>query len=269
MPQCLLLLQRFLQHNASRQQDGPIIKTMQNHMNSFEVKLIEKLFDSLTDVVFCVKDLGGVYQSVNQAFVDRVNGNEKSDLIGHTAPDIFPQLLAAAFEEQDQTVFQTGREIQNQLERITNSDGSMGWYLASKFPVIENDTIVGLVGLSQDLNWPSDSHLELANLKNIVDYIQQNLDKPLRTEQLAKQNSLSTLQLDRRMKRVFRLSTKKFIMKCRLEEASRQLELTETSVSDIALSCGFTDQSALTKQFRAATSDTPASWRKKRKGNGQ
>ncbi|MFK7768946.1 MAG: helix-turn-helix domain-containing protein [Mariniblastus sp.] len=234
-------------------------------MNSFEVKLIEKVFDSLTDVVFCVKDLGGVYVSVNQAFVDRVNGNDKSDLIGSTASDTFPQPLAAAFEEQDKIVFETGREIQNQLERITNSDGSMGWYLASKFPIVENDAVVGLVGLSQDLNWPSDSHLELANLKTIVEHIQQNLDQPLRTEQLASRISLSTLQLDRRMKRVFRLSTKKFIMKCRLEKASRQLELSDMSVSDIALACGFTDQSALTKQFRAATSDTPASWRKKKR----
>lgn len=233
-------------------------------MNSFEVKLIEKLFDSLTDVVFCVKDLNGVYQSVNQAFVDRVNKNDKSELIGNTAADFFPDALASAFEKQDQEVFESGREIQNQLERITNSNGSMGWYLASKFPVIESEAIVGLVGLSQDLNWPSESNLELANLKTIVEYIQANLDQPLRTEQLANRISLSALQLDRRMKRVFRLSTKKFIMKCRLEEASRQLESTTSPVSDIALACGFADQSALTKQFRAATSDTPAAWRKKR-----
>lgn len=232
-------------------------------MNPLELSFIERIFDCLGDVVFCVKDRTGIYQSVNDAFVERANGRDKSDLIGKTASDLFPAPLAAVYEHQDRSVFQHARPIQDQLERITNSDGSMGWFLASKFPIVdEHQYVIGLVGISQDLNWRSED-LELANLKTVIDFIKKNLDQPLRTEQLAQRISLSTVQLDRRMKRVFRLSTKKFIMKCRLEEASRQLASTNVSVSDIALACGFTDQSALTRQFRVATSDTPASFRKK------
>ena len=237
-------------------------------MERFELNLIEQIFDGMGDIVFCVKDTNGVYTSVNQAFVERVNSDDKTDLIGKTASQVFEPSLASAFNEQDKTVFENGRPIQDQLERITNADGTMGWYLASKFPVFGDDKqIVGLIGISQDLNWPTDSDLELANLKTIVEYIKDNLDQPLRTEQVAKRVELSAVQLDRRMKRVFRLSTKKFIMKCRLEKASRQLASTEISVSEIALACGFTDQSALTRQFREATSDTPASFRKKAQAN--
>lgn len=233
-------------------------------MHPFELSFLEQVFDALGDIVFCVKDRSGIYQAVNRAFVDRVNGNDKSELIGKSASQVFTESLASAYELQDQMVFEIGRPIRDQLERITNSDGSIGWYLASKFPIFDADQkIVGLVGISQDLDWPSDSNLEMTNLKSIVEYIKDNLDQPLRTEQLAKKFSLSAVQLDRRMKRVFRLSTKKFIMKCRLEKASRQLASTSISVSDIALACGFTDQSALTRQFRNATSDTPANFRKK------
>jgi PAS domain S-box-containing protein len=236
-------------------------------LNHFELSFIEQIFDSFSDIVFCVKDRSGIYQSVNQAFVDRVNGNDKSELIGKSASQVFTESLASGYESQDRTVFESGRPLMDQLERITNSDGSIGWYLASKFPVLEADQkIVGLVGISQDLNWPSESNLELADLKSVVEHIKDNLDQPLRTEQLANQFSLSAVQLDRRMKRVFRLSTKKFIMKCRLEKASRQLASTRISVSDIALACGFTDQSALTRQFRNATSDTPANFRRKMQG---
>ena len=235
-------------------------------MYQFELSFIEQIFDGLGDIVFCVKDRDGIYQSVNLAFVDRVNGNDKSELIGKSAAQVFTKALASGYLLQDQTVFESCRPIQDQLERITNSDGSIGWYLASKFPIFDaNQQLAGLVGISQDLDWPSDSNLEIANLKSIVEYIKDNLDQPLRTEQLANQFSLSAVQLDRRMKRVFRLSTKKFIMKCRLEKASRQLASTSISVSDIALACGFTDQSALTRQFRNATSDTPAHFRKKMK----
>lgn len=236
----------------------------EGQLKTVEIPFMEQLFDCLPDVVFCVKNCEGVYQAVNLAFVDRVNGTDKSDLIGKTATQLFPELLAITYEQQDQSVLQEGRPIQDQLERITNSDGSMGWYLASKFPVLDqNDEIVGLAGISQDLNWPSDGDLELANLKTVVEYIKNNLDQPLRTEMLATRISLSTVRLDRRMKRVFRLSTKKFIMKCRLEEASRQLASSNISVSEVALACGFTDQSAFTRQFRSATMDTPASFRKK------
>jgi PAS domain S-box-containing protein len=238
--------------------------TNEDKLIQFQLNLIEQIFDGLGDIVFCVKDKAGVYESVNLAFVERVNGNDKSELIGKTASQVFSSSLAMGFEAQDKTVFESGRPIKDQLERITNSDGTIGWYLASKFPFADGENeVAGLIGISQDLNWPSESNLELANLKSIVEYINDNLDQSLRTEQLAKRISLSAEQLDRRMKRVFRLSTKKFIMKCRLEKASRQLMSTNISVSDIALACGFTDQSALTRQFRTATSDTPANFRKK------
>lgn len=233
-------------------------------MHDFELPFVESLFDCLGDVVFCVKDRQGVYQSVNDAFVDRLDGFQKLEVVGKTAHDLFPGSLAIVFEEQDQSVFEHARPIRDQLERITNADGTMGWFLASKFPVFNaQQEVVGLVGISQNLNWGGSAESELAELKSVVEFIKQNLDQPLRTEPLANQFSLSGEQLDRRMKRVFRLSTKKFVIKCRLEEASRQLALTRTSVSDIALACGFSDQSAMTRQFRAATSDTPASYRKK------
>ena len=182
-------------------------------LSDFSLGFVEHVFDGLGDIVYCVKDQAGVYRSVNLAFVARVNGTDKSDLLGKTASQVFSKTLAEGYEQQDRVVFQTGRPIQDQLERITNSDGSIGWYLASKFPIHDRDEmVVGLVGISQDLNWPNDGNPELAELKAVVEYIKDNLDQSLKTEHLARQISLSTVQLDRRMKRVFRLSTKKFIM---------------------------------------------------------
>lgn len=233
-------------------------------IEQFPESFVESLFDSMAGIVYCVKDREGRYQAVNQAFVDRLDVEDKADVVGKTAQDCFPADLAAVYDAQDEMVFTEGRPIQDQLERITHRDGSMGWFLASKFPIKDaDDQIVAVVGISQDLHTPSDSDLELSNLKTIVDYIKRNLDQPLRVEQLAERVSLSQLQLDRRMKRVFRLSTKKFIMKCRLEEAARRLASTDELLSDIALACGFSDQSAFSRQFRAATNVTPLSYRKK------
>ena len=74
--------------------------------------------------------------------------------------------------------------------------------------------------------------------------------------------AMSGDQLDRRMKRVFRLSTKKYIMKSRLEKATRLLVHSDQSLVEIASQCGFADQSAFTRHFRAVVQVTPAIYRK-------
>ncbi len=235
-------------------------------VDNFAENFIESLFDSMPGVVYCVKDRDGRYQTVNQAFVERLDVDTKSDVVGKKADDFFPHDLASVYASQDAYVFSKGLPIQDQLERITHRDGSMGWFLASKFPIMDNhENVVAVVGISQDLHTPSDSDLELSDLKVVVDYIKDHLDQPLRVEQLADRFGLSQVLMDRRMKRVFRLSTKKFIMKCRLEETVRRLISTDESLSEIAIACGFSDQSAFSRQFRATTNQTPLSYRKKHK----
>lgn len=242
---------------------------MTNRSVPFSVDLLswdflEQLFDAAADIVYCVKDREGRYQSVNQAFVERVEASDRSELIGKTAEDFFPPALARSYREQDELVWNSGKPIVDQLEQITNPDGRLGWYLASKFPLVDADAgrTVALVGISQDLHSPSDRDIEMANVKMVVDRIHDQLDQSLSVERLAEMTNLSVEQLDRRMKRVFRLSTKKYIMKTRLERAMELLTGSNESLAAIAARCGFTDQSAMTRQFRSATNMTPAAYRR-------
>ncbi|MBL8855063.1 MAG: AraC family transcriptional regulator [Planctomycetaceae bacterium] len=225
-------------------------------------KLLETLFDTLWDVVFCIKDRHGRYIAVNQALSLRVHAANKQAMIGKQARDFFAADLAQAYDLQDQAVFETGQAVIDQLEQITNPDGTMGWYLTNKFPFLdEQSAIVGVIGVSQDLHTPSDSELSIANLGQVVANIKTNLNQPLRGDELAKLIDLSAEQLDRRMKKVFRLSTKKYIMKCRLEKSAELLRTTDRSLAQIAIDCGFSDQSALTRQFKETFLWTPAAYR--------
>ncbi len=233
-----------------------------NHLDASSLGFMETVFEHLADVVFCVKDKEGVYLAVNTAFVVRAGAPSKAEMIGRKASDFFTGELADVYDAQDRDVFVRGLTVVNQLEQITNADGGVGWYLASKFPLHDsNGTVVGLVGISQDLHTPNDSELELSNLTQGVEFIRQNLEQPLRVEQVADLLKLSVEQLDRRMKKVFRLSTKKYIMKARLELAAELLSSSQCSLADIASRCGFTDQSAFTRQFKATFLTTPAAFR--------
>ena len=237
--------------------------------HEFQEGLVDQLFDCLGDVVYCVKDLEGRYARVNHAFAERVGVTDPSALIGRTASECFDPELARLYDAQDNEVVQTGQPLRDLLELISHSDGTRGWYLSNKFPVVDaQGQTTGVVAISQDLNQPSDSDLELADLKATVDYIHAHIEHPLKTEELAELVGLSPTQLDRRMRRVFRLSTKKFVMKYRLELASHLLITTGQSLSEIALSCGFSDQSAFTRHFGAAANQTPLAYRKSHQKSG-
>jgi AraC family transcriptional regulator len=59
----------------------------------------------------------------------------------------------------------------------------------------------------------------------------------------------------------------RWLVRQRIERAGEKLEQTNDSVSSIALSCGFTDQSHLTRVFGAVVGSSPAAWRRQRKAS--
>ncbi len=59
----------------------------------------------------------------------------------------------------------------------------------------------------------------------------------------------------------------RWLVRQRIRRAGQKLEQTNDSVSSIALSCGFTDQSHLTRVFGAIVGSSPAAWRRQRKAS--
>jgi PAS domain S-box-containing protein len=227
------------------------------------VALIEVLFDPLGGVVYCVKDLKGRYVSANSAFAARAGRESKAEVLGKTAMDLFPAYLAREYEAQDRRIIATGDPVLDRLECIRNSDGSIGWYVTNKRPLRDAARrMIGIVSVSQDLDEPAESSLKFSRLAKVAEHIRAYLDEPLRVETLAKLTGLSVTQFERRMRKVFRLSPKQFVIKCRMDEATRLLAETKQSLGEIALACGFNDQSAFSRQFKSAMGTTPGEFRR-------
>jgi AraC family transcriptional regulator len=72
----------------------------------------------------------------------------------------------------------------------------------------------------------------------------------------------SEAHFSRLFKRTFGESPYAFVVRRRVELAARRMLETETSLSDIALSCGFSDQAHLTKCFCHVMQHTPSAWRR-------
>lgn len=215
----------------------------------------------LPDVVFCLKDEKQCYRAANLAFAERVGMKDPRRLIGKTAEDFFPRELAEGYREQDRQVL-AGGEIRDELELISDAMGNTGWFLATKIPLYgDGGRIVGLASISRNLRAPRQGDSEFAEVAKIAEHVRLHLDEPLRGQELAGLAKMTLPQLDRRMKRVFHLSTAQFVRKSRIEHAAALLSGTNRPIAEIALDCGYGDQTALTRQFRATVGMPPAVYR--------
>ncbi len=231
--------------------------------------LAEEMFDAVPDCVFFVKDQEGRYIAVNDALVSRCGAGSKADLIGRRARDVFPAPLGESFTEQDLEVVREGRPIRGQLELHLYPDGKRGWCLTWKEPVADvRGTIIGVSGLSRDLAAAPDHDRDLGTVASLLEHIDNHLEESLRLNDLAEKAGLSSYQLDQRIRALFGISTAQYITRKRIELACHLLERGEDSITGVALDCGYSDQSAFTRQFRQSTGITPGAFRDHRKSNG-
>jgi len=220
----------------------------------------EVLFDAMDDVTFFVKDRLGRYLLVNRTLARRCGVKDKSTLIGRTAAEVFPHPLGDGYLAQDLQLIATSEPLLNELELHTYPTGEPGWCMTTKHP-LKNDAeeCIGLVGISQDLYAPTDDYRDVAAALHEV---QQNLDSQWTVEAVAQRAGLSSYQIDQRIREVFRLTTNQLVLKFRMDRATQRLRDTAKPIAEIALECGYSDQSAFTRQFRRTIGLAPGDYRR-------
>jgi AraC-like DNA-binding protein len=232
-------------------------------------KALMELFDRLPDVVFFAKDADGRYLAINETLLRRLGRARREQVLGLTALDLFPAPLGRRYLEQDLTVIRSGRPLDDLLELHLFPDRSEGWCLTTKLPVRrEAAGGVALVGTSRDVHAPTASGESLTDLAEVLRRIHQEYAGPLRVEELAAIAHLSEYQLGRRIKALFGITPAQLIIKTRIDAARRMLATTGEGVAAIALECGYCDQSAFTRQFKAAVGLTPAQYRRRQPISG-
>jgi len=223
----------------------------------------EALFDCLLDLVFFIKNRRGEYVIVNQTLVERCGRREKRELIGRRVDEVFPAPLGERYRAQDKRVFQSGEAILNQLELHFFPSGGRGWCLTNKLPLRDREgQVVGLVGISKDLLAANERREDYSPVARVIQHIQTHCDEPLRVPELAVQAGLSEYQFEQRIRKIFQLTPGQLIQKTRMELAVRRLRETKDSIVTIALDCGYSDQSAFTRQFRQTIGLSPSKYRR-------
>jgi AraC family transcriptional regulator len=99
-------------------------------------------------------------------------------------------------------------------------------------------------------------------LQQVTDFIRDNLAQPIRLSELATLAGLSASQFGRAFKTSTGTTPHKWQLDARIESAKRMLSDGRSSLIEIALDAGFSEQSHFSRTFRAATGASPSAWRR-------
>ncbi|RCS48304.1 AraC family transcriptional regulator [Bremerella cremea] len=197
----------------------------------------------------------GPFESLIVSFSDDVFRHQTNDILEGSS---------VCLDDLHQQSFQDAR-IQlmiKQLWAITSTD------VLGKELLLEG-MFLGVVGQMLALSQSSSTKLrprpseKLASLPGVIDYMHANLSRKIQLDELAAVAHVSRSQFTR----AFRASTGKsphtFLLELRIEQAQNLIRQhgPELPLQEIAASCGFVDQSHMSKHFRQVTGVSPAVFR--------
>jgi AraC-like DNA-binding protein len=102
---------------------------------------------------------------------------------------------------------------------------------------------------------------QIARVRSFID---GNLHRTIHASDLSAVARRSTAHFSRLFKQAFGEPPHAYVVRRRLEEACHLMLTSSASLSEIALSVGFSDQSHLCKHFRQALGQSPSNWRRER-----
>ena len=103
-------------------------------------------------------------------------------------------------------------------------------------------------------------------LRRVDEFIEAHLDGDPSIADLARECRLSESHFARAFRRTTGMTPHRWVMKRRIERAKELLLQSDLELTQIALACGFVDQSHLNRNFVRAEGHSPGKWRWLRRG---
>lgn len=224
------------------------------------------LFELLPEHSFFVKDRRGRFIALNRRACEYCGVASSEGAIGRSDHDFFPKRRADQYRQDDVAVMKSGQAIVNRIESAPEVEGSPRLVMTSKAPLRDRrGRVIGVAGISrqvEDLRAPAGTADAFAQ---VMEHLHSHFHESLTTEHLARRAGLSPSQFERRFRRAFGCSPRQYLMRVRVENASRMLSESEQTVSQIAQACGFYDHAHFSRTFRRLMSVTPTAYRKTRR----
>ncbi len=161
--------------------------------------------------------------------------------------------LSYHFQATDPVIYHLGIALKQALE---NEEQDSKFYAES----MANFLVVHLLKNYTTLSFKPKENtggLSRSHLKQSIDYIDAHLREEISLEEIANYIGLSRYYFCRLFKKSIGITPYQYIIRCRVEQAKKLLKKRNLSLSEVALTCGFSHQSHLHRHFKRLTGVTP------------
>ena len=210
------------------------------------------------------KNSDGQYVRANKV-VCRVFGvDNEEQILGRTDFDFFPPAIAAQYVDEDRRVIKANAPLTDQIWLVPDSQGIPQLFICNKIPLSNPlGEVIGIAGVKRPYSQLASSSTGHERLMQVVEFVTNHYSDPITVKDLAAEVSLSTSQLHREFSKRFGITPNDYIREVRIGVARYLLESEYAPVGEVAVRCGFYDQSHFTRSFKASTGITPLQYRKR------
>ncbi|HEY0759983.1 MAG TPA: AraC family transcriptional regulator [Acidisarcina sp.] len=104
--------------------------------------------------------------------------------------------------------------------------------------------------------------LSSMQMRRATELLEANLDGDVALQKIAEECQLSVSHFARAFKQTFRTPPYRWLIERRVDKARDLMTNSRLALADIAIQCGFADQSALNRSFKRIHGITPGTWRR-------
>lgn len=228
-----------------------------------ELLAVFSLFDYLPNVYFFAKDRESRFVRMNAANLELYATQDESQLLGKTDRDFHPPMLAEAFVAEDHRAMMSTTTIVDKVWLVPYLDGRLQWFVCSKTPLLDaHREVIGIAGAMYPISTPEEELSRFKRVAPAVRHLDMHFEEPTPLGKIAEKYNLSLTQFNRLFRELLRISPSEYRTTLRVHRARKLLRYSKEGIASIAIDCGFSDHSHLTKHFKKATGLTPSAYRK-------
>lgn len=229
-------------------------------VHDLKPSLLAAMLDGVPNVAFWTKDAGLCFRAANDSLARICGMGRASSILTRGAGELLSEVSAAFTEARDRDALTKQRAQRNQLEKWEPDGGAATWLLVNRWPLASDSGLI-LVGIGRILPAKRARPQTYETLAHVIEHIRANVISPLSVQALCRRGGVSRWQLEQDFLEVFGVSPRRFIANARLELAHEMLE-SGLTIAEVAHACGFADQSAFARRFRAICGVSPSEFRR-------
>jgi len=223
-----------------------------------------QLFDLLPDVFLFVKDRKHRFVRGNKALLQMLGLENEEQLVGFCDLDFSPTLLAHKYIEEDRKVMTSKKALLNQVWLVAGKGSAPRWYTCSKIPLLDSkQQCIGLAGFLRYYDHEVETLPAYQKMLPVLQYAEKYFAHGASVAEMAKKSACSENQFRRNFFKIFRMQPQHYLQRLKIEAACKLLRDSKLGLGQIAIDCGFYDQSTFTRYFKKVMNLTPLAYRKR------